>query len=55
MLQLLSHLAEMAPTESLFAVEFDNRFDFHMLPEAEQWDIRPYPPAILGIWEKEKP
>jgi 16S rRNA (guanine(966)-N(2))-methyltransferase RsmD len=55
MLQLLSHLAEMAPTGSLFAVEFDNRFDFHMLPEAEQWDIRPYPPAILGIWEKEKP
>jgi 16S rRNA (guanine(966)-N(2))-methyltransferase RsmD len=52
MLQLLNHLIEICPQDSLFAVEFDNRFDFHELPEADQWDIRPYPPAILGIWEK---
>ena len=52
MLQLLNHLIEMSPPESLFAVEFDDRFDFHELPKADQWDVRPYPPAILGIWEK---
>ena len=54
MLQLLNHLIQMSPPGSLFAVEFDNRFDFRELPEADQWDIRPYPPAILGIWEKQK-
>ncbi len=52
MLQLLNHLIQMAPPDSLFAVEFDNRFDFRELPEPDQWDIRPYPPAILGIWKK---
>ena len=52
-LQLLNHLIQTSPPDSLFAVEFDNRFDFHELPHAEQWDIRPYPPAILAIWEKQ--
>lgn len=54
MLQLLNHLIRMSPTESLFAVEFDNRFDFHELPNPDQWDVRAYAPAILGIWEKVK-
>jgi 16S rRNA (guanine(966)-N(2))-methyltransferase RsmD len=55
MLELLDHLVAASPPESLFAVEFDNRFDFHTLPEAVEWDIRPYPPAILAIWEKPRP
>ena len=54
MLQLLNHLIEKSPPDSLFAVESDNRFDFRELPAADQWDIRPYPPAILGIWEKQR-
>jgi 16S rRNA (guanine966-N2)-methyltransferase len=54
MLQLLNHLIQRSPPESLFAVESDNRFDFRELPEANQWDVRPYPPAFLGIWEKQK-
>ncbi len=53
MLQLLNHLIDEAPQESLFAVEADNRFNWSTLPSADQWDIRPYPPAILGIWEKQ--
>jgi 16S rRNA (guanine966-N2)-methyltransferase len=53
MLRLLNHLIGTAPPESLFAVEADNRFDWGTLPDAAQWDIRPYPPAILGIWEKQ--
>lgn len=53
MLQLLTRLIEMSPPHSLFAVESDERFDFRELPEADQWDIRPYPPAILGLWVKE--
>ena len=54
MLQIVNHLVQISPPGSLFAVEFDNRFDFRELPAADQWDIRPYPPAILGIWEKQK-
>ena len=53
MLQLLNHLIQKAPPDSLFAVEFDDRFDFRELPAADQWDMRHYPPAILAIWEKQ--
>ena len=53
-LQLLNHLIQTSPPDSLFAVESDNRFDFCDLPAADQWDIRPYPPAILAIWEKQR-
>lgn len=52
MLEMLNHLIQVSPPESVFAVEFDNRFDFHELPDADQWDVRAYAPAILGIWEK---
>jgi 16S rRNA (guanine(966)-N(2))-methyltransferase RsmD len=52
-LELLVNLIRFSPPESLFAVEFDNRFDFHELPQAEEWDVRAYAPAILGIWEKQ--
>ena len=52
MLQLLNHLIQVAPAESLFAVESDNRFDFGELPAADQWDVRAYPPTLLGILEK---
>ena len=51
-LKLVYHLIEASPRNSLFAVEADERFDFHELPQPDEWDIRPYPPAILGIWEK---
>jgi 16S rRNA (guanine(966)-N(2))-methyltransferase RsmD len=54
MLQLLDRLIAISPPGSVFAVEFDNRFNFRELPAADQWDIRPYPPAILGIWEKQE-
>jgi len=52
MLELLNHLIEAAPAESLFAVEADERFDFDLLPDCKAWDIRRYLPAVLGIWEK---
>jgi len=52
MLGMLNHLIGLAPAESLFAVEADERFDFRLLPEPDAWDIRSYRPAVLGIWEK---
>jgi 16S rRNA (guanine966-N2)-methyltransferase len=51
-LGLLSVLVENAPSESLFCVEADERFDFGLLPHASEWDVRRYPPAIVGVWQK---
>jgi 16S rRNA (guanine966-N2)-methyltransferase len=52
MLALIAGLIERAPMQSLFAVEADERFDFGQLPNSDQWDVRVYPPAVVGIWEK---
>jgi 16S rRNA (guanine(966)-N(2))-methyltransferase RsmD len=52
MLALISGLIEAAPPESIFVVESDERFDFARLPGADQWDVRPMPPALVGIWRK---
>ncbi len=53
MLSLISGLMSAAPPGSLFAVESDVRFDFALLPQPEQWDVREYLPAVVGVWEKE--
>jgi 16S rRNA (guanine966-N2)-methyltransferase len=52
MFALLTGLIERAPTESIFCVEADERFDFGQLPHAADWDVRVYPPAHMGIWQK---
>jgi hypothetical protein len=49
MMALVERLLENAPAGSLFAVEADERFDFGLLPAADQWDVRAYPPAVVGI------
>jgi 16S rRNA (guanine966-N2)-methyltransferase len=49
MLALVGQLLHSAPQGSMFAVEADERFDFRQLPRADQWDVREYPPAIVGI------
>ena len=52
MLNLVSSLIQEAPEQSIFVVESDERFDFGSLPDPELWQIRRYPPAIIGIFEK---
>ena len=49
MIGLVSGLLEQAPPDSLFVVEADQRFDLARLPDPNKWDIRRYPPAIVGI------
>ncbi len=49
MLELIAGLTASAPPESIFVVEADRRFDFGRLPDADAWDIRTYPPAVVGI------
>lgn len=52
MLQLLGGLLEAAPEASIFVVESDKRFDFRLLPDPESWDVRSYPPTVIGIYSK---
>jgi 16S rRNA (guanine966-N2)-methyltransferase len=54
MLELLGSLAQAAPAESVFVVESDERFDFGSLFEPAAWDVRAYPPAIVGIYRKSR-
>ena len=59
MLALVAVVLEFAPEGSIVVVEADERFDFDSLPGmvAEQrrddgWDVRSYPPAVVGVWRK---
>jgi 16S rRNA (guanine(966)-N(2))-methyltransferase RsmD len=59
MLGLIEQVMQHAPEESIVVVEADERFDFSMLPPAvdddalsNDWDVRAYPPAVVGVWRK---
>lgn len=55
MLTLIRRLRDDAPAGSLLVVEADERFDFALLPEPEAWDVRAYPPAVVGLYRKPLP
>ncbi len=52
MLALIASMCETAPPFSLILVEADERFDFELLPDASNWDVRTYAPAVVGLYEK---
>jgi len=52
MLALLAGLIEAAPLDSVFVAEWDQRFDCQSLPDYQNWDIRTYLPAVIGIYTK---
>ena len=49
---LIARWVAVAPTTSLLVVEADERFDFSILPQADEWNIRQYLPAVIGIFQK---
>jgi len=53
MLELLTGLIWTAPDESVFVLEADARFDVQRLPDSQVWDVRTYPPAVVGVFRKE--
>lgn len=55
MLDLIARWIEIAPTGSQVVVEADERLDFGLLPQPTDWDIRRYPPAIVGLLVKGEP
>ena len=61
MLELIGAVLDHAPAESIMVVEADERFDFELLPgnvaierHDEGWDVRTYPPAVVGVWRKQE-
>ena len=52
MLALIGNLLAAAPPESIVVVEADEGFDFGLLPQADAWDVRTYPPAVVGIFRR---
>jgi 16S rRNA (guanine966-N2)-methyltransferase len=54
MLALIASVMHSAPAGSVLIVEADERFDFEALPTdgGAAWDVRSYPPAVVGVWRK---
>jgi 16S rRNA (guanine966-N2)-methyltransferase len=52
LLLLLKELMHAASPGSVFVVEADARFDFSVLPEPADWEVRSYPPAVVGVLSK---
>jgi 16S rRNA (guanine966-N2)-methyltransferase len=58
MLDVVQRIAQHVPPDSVLVVEADDRLDFDLLrPGGEAapplvWDVRNYPPAVIGIWRK---
>jgi 16S rRNA (guanine966-N2)-methyltransferase len=49
MLSLVDRLLTRMPPGSALVVEADERLDFARLPQPDDWDIRTYPPAVVGL------
>jgi len=58
MLDLVQRIQQHAPPESILIVEAEQPFDFELFRSADSayatneslWDIRSYPPAVVGLW-----
>lgn len=55
MLELIERLRNRAPEGTLLAVEATDEFDFTLLPDAPNWDVRRYPPAVVGVYVCDAP
>jgi 16S rRNA (guanine(966)-N(2))-methyltransferase RsmD len=54
-LKLLDDLLAQAPLRSVVIVEADRRFDFTQLPHPDEWRVRDYNPAVVGIYRTGTP
>jgi 16S rRNA (guanine(966)-N(2))-methyltransferase RsmD len=53
MLEMLHRLVDLAPADSMFVIESDQRFDLALLPRIPEPNrIRSYSPAVVGIFTK---
>ena len=53
MLEMLNRLVDLAPDDSIFVIEADQRFDLTLLPRVPEPNrIRTYSPAVIAIFTK---
>jgi 16S rRNA (guanine966-N2)-methyltransferase len=52
MREMIDRWIAVSPAGSQLVVEADDRFDFQSVPQSDQWDVRKYPPAVIGIFER---
>src|SRR5262245_5022966 len=50
MIELIARWIAIFPAGSQIVVEADQRFDFGSLVQPAAWDVREYPPAVVGIF-----
>lgn len=55
MLSLIQKMLDAAPPGSRLIVETDERFNPEDLPDAAEWDVRQYPPAVVSLYRKAIP
>ena len=48
---MIEKILALLPSGSMFLVESDGRFETTQLPDALEWDVRAYPPAVLSLSE----
>lgn len=49
---LLSQLLDDGPPGSIYVVEATDEWDWGRMPLPEEWDVRTYQPAVLGMYRK---
>jgi 16S rRNA (guanine966-N2)-methyltransferase len=49
MLELIEQVVQRAAMNSTIVVEADERFNIQALPRGAVWDVRQYPPAVVGL------
>jgi len=52
MLIMMHSLVDVAPADSMFIVESDQRFDTADLPDELEWQTKHYPPAYISVAHK---
>ena len=57
MLDLIGHICELVPADSILVVEAEQPFDFDLLrnltsqaDDNDHWAVRNYRPAVVGLW-----
>lgn len=51
---LISNLIDVSPPESTFVVEATEQWDWLRMPHPDEWDVRVYPPAVVGMYRRRK-
>ena len=52
LVHLISKLINCSPPKSTFVVEATEPWDWRRMPYWDEWDVRVYPPAVVGMYRR---